>query len=122
MRAEGLASQIFSHGGARVQDALAMFDAGEPLEVVADEFGVPEAELKESVRVALRRVASASMAPSQQVSCSTVLWSASASPNVFVARAGQLSLWPSIAACLQTRPSGMTNGSPWRGPATGLFS
>lgn len=53
----GFGQPIFSHGGARVQDALAMFDAGEPLEVVADEFGVPEAELEESVRVALRRVA-----------------------------------------------------------------
>jgi len=53
----GFGQPIFSHGGARVQDALTMFDAGEPLEVVAEEFGVPETQLEEALRVALRRVA-----------------------------------------------------------------
>jgi len=53
----GFGQPIFSHGGSRVQDALTMFDAGEPLEVVAEEFGVPETQLEEALRVALRRVA-----------------------------------------------------------------
>lgn len=54
---QGFGQPIFRRGGARVKDALAMFDAGERLEVVADEFGVPETELEEALRVALRRVA-----------------------------------------------------------------
>ncbi len=53
----GFGQPIFSHGAARVHDALAMFDAGEPLEVVAEEYGVPEMELEDALRVALRRVA-----------------------------------------------------------------
>jgi uncharacterized protein (DUF433 family) len=48
----GFGQPIFSHGGARLEDALAMFRAGEPLDVVADEYGVPGPELEDAVRVA----------------------------------------------------------------------
>jgi hypothetical protein len=34
-----------------------IFKAGEPLEVVSEEFGVPLPELEDAVRVALRRAA-----------------------------------------------------------------
>ena len=48
---------IFSHGGARVEDALQLFWAGEELSVVAREFGVTEIELQDAVRGASRRAA-----------------------------------------------------------------
>ena len=48
---------IFSHGGARVEDALQLFWAGEDLSVVADEFGIVEEELQDAVRGASRRAA-----------------------------------------------------------------
>ena len=48
---------IFVHGGARLEDALALFQAGEPLDVVAEEYGVPGEELEDVVRVATRRAA-----------------------------------------------------------------
>ncbi len=48
---------IFSHGGARVDDALQLFWAGEDLRTVAEEYGMPEAELEDAVRVASRRAA-----------------------------------------------------------------
>jgi DNA-binding transcriptional MerR regulator/uncharacterized protein (DUF433 family) len=53
----GFGQPIFLHGGARLEDVMDLFDAGEPLNVVAEEFGVPEPELEEALRVALRRVA-----------------------------------------------------------------
>ena len=43
---------VFSRGGARVDDALAMFRGGESLETVAEEYRVPPAELEDAVRVA----------------------------------------------------------------------
>lgn len=49
----GFGQPVFARGGARLEDALALFRAGEPLDVVADEFGVPQEELEDAVRVAL---------------------------------------------------------------------
>ena len=50
----GFGQPIFSQGGARLDDALAMFRAGEPLDVVAAEFGVRREHLEDAVRVATR--------------------------------------------------------------------
>jgi len=44
----------FLHGRARVSDALDRFWAGDDLESVSQEFGVPVAELEDAVRVASR--------------------------------------------------------------------
>lgn len=48
---------VFAHGGARVEDALASYAAGEPVDVVAAEYGVPRIELEEVVRLTTRRAA-----------------------------------------------------------------
>jgi uncharacterized protein (DUF433 family) len=48
---------IFGRGGARVSDALQRFWAGEDLEVVAQEFGVQLADLKDALRIASRPAA-----------------------------------------------------------------
>lgn len=53
----GFGQPIFSEGGARLDDALAMFRAGEPLEIVAAEFGVSREHLEDAVRVATRTAA-----------------------------------------------------------------
>lgn len=53
----GFGQPVFVHGGARVEDVLAMFKAGEPLEVVSAEFGVPLPQLEDAGRVALRPAA-----------------------------------------------------------------
>ena len=50
----GFGQPVFARGGARLEDALALFRAGEPLHVVADEHGVPRAELEDAVRIATR--------------------------------------------------------------------
>jgi uncharacterized protein (DUF433 family) len=50
----GFGQPIFAKGGARLEDALALFRAGEPLEVVADEYGVPPEDLEDAVRIATR--------------------------------------------------------------------
>ena len=52
--ARGFGQPIFARGGARIEDALAMFRAGEPLDVVAEEFGVPREELEDAVRISTR--------------------------------------------------------------------
>ena len=52
--ARGFGQPIFARGGARLEDALALFRAGEPLDVVAEEYGVPRAELEDAVRIATR--------------------------------------------------------------------
>lgn len=52
--ARGFGQPIFARGGARVEDALALFRAGEPLDVVAEEYGVPHAQLEDAVRIATR--------------------------------------------------------------------
>jgi uncharacterized protein (DUF433 family) len=50
----GFGQPIFARGGARLDDALALFRAGEPLEVVAEEYGIPRDQLEDAVRVATR--------------------------------------------------------------------
>jgi uncharacterized protein (DUF433 family) len=52
--ARGFGQPIFARGGARIEDALSLFRAGEPLDVVADEFGVPRDHLEDAVRIATR--------------------------------------------------------------------
>jgi len=53
----GFGQPIFARGGARLEDVLDLFRAGEPLDVVADEYGVPREELEDAVRVATRTAA-----------------------------------------------------------------
>jgi len=50
-------SPIFARGGVRVDDVLDRFQAGESLEDLADDFGVPSADLEDALRVASRRAA-----------------------------------------------------------------
>jgi uncharacterized protein (DUF433 family) len=42
---------IFAHGGTRIEDVIATFKAGEDLDTVAEEFGVPRADLLDVLRV-----------------------------------------------------------------------
>lgn len=42
------------HGGARVEDLVDRFQAGDALSEIADDFGVPQAEVEDVMRVALR--------------------------------------------------------------------
>lgn len=53
----GFGQPIFARGGARLEDALSLFRAGESLAVVAEEFGVPRDQLEDAVRVATRLAA-----------------------------------------------------------------
>lgn len=53
----GFGQPIFGSGGARVEDALSMFWAGESLADVAIEYGVPESQLEDALRVATRYAA-----------------------------------------------------------------
>jgi uncharacterized protein (DUF433 family) len=55
--ARGFGQPIFARGGARLEDALGLFRAGEPLDVVADEYGVPRDHLEDAVRIATRSAA-----------------------------------------------------------------
>lgn len=48
---------VFERGGARVDDVLERFWAGEPLTDLADEFGIPIQQLEDVLRVASRRAA-----------------------------------------------------------------
>lgn len=50
--ARGFGQPIFARGGARIEDALAMFRAGEDLNTVAAEYRVPPEHLEDAVRVA----------------------------------------------------------------------
>ena len=50
----GFGQPIFARGGTRLEDALALFRAGEPLDVVAEEYGVPRDQLEDAVRIATR--------------------------------------------------------------------
>lgn len=50
----GFGQPIFARGGARLDDALDLFRAGEPLEVVAAEYGMPSEHLEDAVRIATR--------------------------------------------------------------------
>ncbi|GIH72470.1 DUF433 domain-containing protein [Sphaerimonospora thailandensis] len=47
----------FSRGGARLEDVLDLFRAGEPVDVVADEFGLSREEVEDALRVATRPAA-----------------------------------------------------------------
>jgi uncharacterized protein (DUF433 family) len=49
----GFGQPVFARGGARLEDALSMFKAGEDLATVAEEFGVPPEQLEDTLRVAL---------------------------------------------------------------------
>lgn len=53
----GFGQPIFARGGVRLEDALALFRAGEPLDVVAEEYGVPREQLEDAVRIATRPAA-----------------------------------------------------------------
>ena len=53
----GFGQPIFSRGGAKLEDVLGAFQAGDSLEVVAQEYGVPADQLEDALRVASRRVA-----------------------------------------------------------------
>jgi hypothetical protein len=53
----GFGQPSFVHGRAKVTDVLERFWAGEDLGSLADEFGVPQIELEDAVRVASRRAA-----------------------------------------------------------------
>ncbi len=55
--ARGFGQPIFARGGTRLDDVLALFRAGEPLDVVAEEYGVPREQLEDAVRVATRPAA-----------------------------------------------------------------
>lgn len=48
---------VFEHGGARVEDVSARFQAGETLDVASQEFGVPREDLEDALRVATRQAA-----------------------------------------------------------------
>lgn len=50
--ARGFGQPIFARGGARIEDALSMFRAGEDLVTVAAEYRVPREQLEDVVRVA----------------------------------------------------------------------
>jgi uncharacterized protein (DUF433 family) len=47
----------FTHGGAAVDDAIDLFRAGEPVDPVADEFGLSRNEVEDAIRVATRAAA-----------------------------------------------------------------
>ncbi len=50
----GFGQPIFARGGARLEDAIALFQAGETLETVSNEYGVPLGDLEDAVRIATR--------------------------------------------------------------------
>jgi uncharacterized protein (DUF433 family) len=50
----GFGQPIFARGGARLEDAIAMFRAGESLDTVAEEYGVPRSDIEDAVRIATR--------------------------------------------------------------------
>lgn len=55
--ARSFGQPIFSRGGAKVVDVLERFWAGDDMETLVEEFGVPRPELEDVVRVASRRAA-----------------------------------------------------------------
>ena len=46
----GFGQPTFIHGGARLEDVLALFDAGEPITAVAAEFGLTSIEVEDAIR------------------------------------------------------------------------
>lgn len=53
----GFGQPTFERGGARVEDVLGLFWAGESLATVSAEYGVPEEQLEDALRVASRQAA-----------------------------------------------------------------
>jgi uncharacterized protein (DUF433 family) len=53
----GFGQPTFARGGARVEDVLGMFWAGESLATASAEYGVPEDQLEDALRVASRKTA-----------------------------------------------------------------
>ena len=47
----------FANGGASVDDAIDLFRAGEPVDAVAEEFGLSRDEVEDAIRVATRAAA-----------------------------------------------------------------
>jgi uncharacterized protein (DUF433 family) len=47
----------FTHGGAAVDNVIDLFRAGEPIDAVAEEFGLSRAEVEDAIRVATREAA-----------------------------------------------------------------
>jgi uncharacterized protein (DUF433 family) len=47
----------FAHGGATLEDVIDLFQAGEPIQTVAEEFGLSPAEVEDALRVATRTAA-----------------------------------------------------------------
>lgn len=47
----------FAHGGARLDDVIDLFRAGEPIDAVATEFGLSRAEVEDALRVNTRSAA-----------------------------------------------------------------
>ena len=47
----------FAHGGAAVDDVIDLFRAGEPVDAVAEEFGLSRNEVEDAIRVATRAAA-----------------------------------------------------------------
>ncbi|MCO6006057.1 DUF433 domain-containing protein [Actinoallomurus purpureus] len=47
----------FAHGGAKLEDVIDLFQAGEPIQTVAEEFGLTQAEVEDALRVATRAAA-----------------------------------------------------------------
>ena len=53
----GFGQPVFARGGARLADALDLFRAGEQLETVAHEYGIPRTQLEAALRASLDRAA-----------------------------------------------------------------
>lgn len=53
----GFGQPVFMRGGARLEDVLALFYAGESLSVAAEEFGVPIDQIEDALRIAARHAA-----------------------------------------------------------------
>lgn len=53
----GFGQPIFAHGGAKLEDVLGSFQAGESLNSLAQEYGIAMAELEDALRVASRLAA-----------------------------------------------------------------
>ena len=47
----------FAHGGAAVDNVIDLFRAGEPVNAVAEEFGLSRDEVEDAIRVATRAAA-----------------------------------------------------------------
>lgn len=46
----GFGQPTFAHGGARLEDVLELFDAGESVATVAEEFGLKSFEVEDAIR------------------------------------------------------------------------